>query len=71
MPNDGVMPNNDFLSTAQAADALNMHRSTLTRLVQDGKIKPVIEGEGIRGAMYFRASEVRRFKKARDEERAA
>lgn len=63
------MPNNDFLSTAQAAAELNMHRSTLTRMVQDGKIKPAIAGEGIRGAMFFRVTEVRRVK--RTMERAA
>lgn len=31
-------------------------------MVADGKIKPAVQGEGIRGAMFFYPSEIRRAK---------
>ena len=65
------MPNAELLTTAQAARELNVHRSTLTRMVQDGKIKSAVRGEGIRGGMFFRASEIRRAKSRMQSERAA
>lgn len=52
----------ELLSTAKAADALNVHRSTLTRMVQAGKIKPAVKGEGVRGEMFFYPSEIRKAK---------
>lgn len=53
---------NELLSTAKAADALNVDRSTLTRMVQSGKVKPAVKGEGLRGAMFFYPSEIRKAK---------
>lgn len=61
----------DLISTAEAAKQLNVHRSTLTRMVQDGKIRPAVRGEGIRGGMFFYPSEIRRVKARMSGERAA
>ena len=58
-----------FITTEQAAEQLNVHRSTLTRWVQAGKVKPAVKGEGIRGEMFFYQSEINRVK--RSLERAA
>lgn len=55
------MPN-ELLNTAQAARELNVHRSTLTRMVKAGKIKPAVKGDGLRGEMFFRIADVRRVK---------
>lgn len=65
------MPRADLINTAEAAQQLNVHRSTLTRMVQDGKIKPAVRGEGIRGGMFFYPSEIRRAKERMAAERAA
>lgn len=65
------MPRAELISTAKAARELNVHRSTLTRMVQDGKIKPAHRGEGIRGGMLFYPSEVQRAKERLASERAA
>lgn len=67
------MPTDTLLSTAKAAAELNVHRSTLTRMVQAGKIRPAVSGEGLRGAMFFYPSEIRRALKRmrRDDEAAA
>ncbi len=58
------MANGKLISTAEAASELNVHRSTLTRMVEAGKIKPAARGEGIRGSMFFYRSEVERVKAA-------
>jgi predicted site-specific integrase-resolvase len=55
------MPN-ELLSTAKAAEALSVDRSTLTRMVQAGKVKPAVKGDGLRGAMFFYPSEIRKAK---------
>ena len=60
MPNTVCMPNDKLLSTAKAAAALNVDRSTLTRMVQSGKVKPAVRGDGLRGALFFYPSEIRR-----------
>ena len=65
------MANDKLLSTAQAAVELNIHRSTLTRMVQDGEAKAAVKGEGVRGAMFFYPSEIRRVKKRLHTELAA
>lgn len=56
------MANDKLLSTSQAATELNVHRSTLTRMVKNGEIKEAVRGEGIRGAMFFYPSEIRKAK---------
>lgn len=56
--------NNQFMSSAETAARLNIHRSTLTRWVQQGKIAPVIKGDGVRGAMFFERKEVARVQKS-------
>lgn len=58
------MPKQPLIGTAQAARELNVHRSTLTRMVQSGKVKPAVKGEGLRGEMFFYPSEIRRVKRA-------
>ena len=64
------MANRKLISTAEAATELNVHRSTLTRMVDAGKLKPAVRGEGIRGSMFFYRSEINRAKK-RQEKAAA
>lgn len=65
------MPRADLISTAEAARELNVHRSTLTRMIQAGKLKPAVKGEGLRGGMFFYPSEIRRAKERMEAERAA
>jgi len=65
------MANIPPLSTKQVADELSVDRSIITRMVQSGEIRPIVRGEGIRGAMFFSPAEVRRVKRLRDGERAA
>lgn len=57
------MTNTKLVSTAEAAAQLNVHRSTLTRMVEAGKLKPAVRGEGVRGSMFFYRSEIERAKK--------
>lgn len=57
------MSNGKLIGTAAAAAELNIHRSTLSRMVEAGKIKPAARGEGIRGSMFFYRSEIDRVKK--------
>lgn len=57
------MHNEKLLRTAEVAAELGVHRSTVTRMVDAGKVKPAIRGEGIRGSMFFYLSEVQRAKK--------
>ncbi len=64
------MANGNLTGTAEAAAQLNVHRSTLTRMVDVGKLKPAVRGEGIRGSMFFYRSEIDRAKK-RLEKKAA
>ena len=71
MHNTCDMPRPDLIGTAQAARELNVHRSTLTRMVQAGKIKPAVKGDGLRGEMFFYPSEVRKVKARMASERAA
>ena len=50
------------LSTKQVSEELNVDRSLVTRMVQAGKLKPLVRGDGIRGALFFAPAEVRRVK---------
>ena len=61
----------ELLSTAKAAALLNVDRSTLTRMVQSGKVKPAVKGDGLRGAMFFYPSEIRKAKARMAAESAA
>lgn len=49
-----------LLSTAEAVEQLNIDRSTLTRWVVSGRIKPAHKNPGLRGAYVFDAAEVQR-----------
>jgi len=60
----------DFLTTAQVAVELHRDRSVINKWVKAGKIKPVVEGEGLRGARFFRRSEVERVKRELGEKAA-
>lgn len=51
-----------LISTADAAEVLGVDRSTVARLVRDGKLKPAAKGHGLRGAMFFYPSSVKRLK---------
>ncbi|MBU3994914.1 MAG: helix-turn-helix domain-containing protein [Actinobacteria bacterium] len=53
----------NLISTSEAAAALKVHRSTLSRMVAAGKLEPALRGEGIRGSMFFSPEEIERAKK--------
>lgn len=57
------MATNGFLTTAEVAAELHRDRSVINKWVKAGKIKPAIEGDGVRGARFFRRSEVDRIKR--------
>jgi len=40
-------------------------RSTLSRMVRDGKIKPALKANGLRGPMWFHRSDVEALAEAR------
>lgn len=63
------MPKAELIRTKDAAAVLHVHRSTLTRMVETGKLKPAVRGEGVRGEMFFYASDIERMRRAA--ERAA
>ncbi len=48
----------DVLSSAEAAERLDIDRSTLSRWVASGRIAPVIRGGGTNGAMFFSSDDV-------------
>ncbi len=56
--------NTKLLGTTEVCAELNISRATLTRWVQAGKIKPAVEGAGIRGPRFFYRSEVARVKRS-------
>lgn len=60
-----------LLSTAEVAAEVNRTHTTISRWVRAGKLRPVAEGEGIRGARFFRRSDVERIKRELDRNRAA
>jgi excisionase family DNA binding protein len=47
-----------LLTTAQAAARLGVSVPTLNRWVRHGRIKPAIEGPGLRGARFFDPSDI-------------
>lgn len=49
-----------FLSTVEVAAIFRRDRSVINKWVKAGKIKPAIEGEGLRGPRFFRRTEVDR-----------
>lgn len=52
-----------LLRSSEVCKRLNIDRSTLSRWVASGRIKPAMKLDGIRGAFLFAASEVDRAKK--------
>lgn len=58
------MPNtpDDFITSAEVCAELGIDRSTLTRWVQAGRIKPATKLPGLRGPYLFTRSEVARVK---------
>ena len=50
----------DLIASADAAQALGINRSTLSRWVRDGRITPELRGTGLRGPMWFKRSDVER-----------
>lgn len=55
-----LMPNPDLLSTTQAAEVIGIERSTISRWVQQGLMKPTLKLPGQQGAFVFDASEIER-----------
>lgn len=54
----------DFMSSAEACELLSVDRSTLTRWVAAGLIRPAMKAPGLRGAYFFERAEVERVKEA-------
>ncbi len=52
------------LTTAEVAQALRVHPSTISRMVDQGRLEVAIKLPGIRGAFLFDPSEVERIKEA-------
>lgn len=48
----------DLIPSRAAAERLGVSRPTLQRLVERGVLIPVARGEGIRGAMWFKISDL-------------
>ena len=59
-----------LLSTAEAAKELDRAHNTVSRWVREGKLKPVAEGEGIRGARFFTRAEIARMKRELEKDAA-
>lgn len=53
------------IGTKEAAARLNVSRFTLTRMAQDGRIRPLHRGDGLRGAYVFDEAEVDRLRQER------
>lgn len=52
----------EVIGTAEAAAALNVDRTTLTRWIARGKVKPYVQGTGRTGEFLFLPSEIERVK---------
>lgn len=50
----------DYLESAEVVQILNIDRSTLSRWVTSGRIKPAMKLRGLRGAFLFAPTEVER-----------
>lgn len=48
----------DLLTTKQVADRLGVAVSTVSRMARDGRLIPALKTDGLRGAMWFEASDV-------------
>lgn len=46
------------LTSKQAADLLGCSVSTISRMVADGRLTPVLRIEGLRGPMFFDADDI-------------
>lgn len=60
-----------LISSAEAADLLGISRSTLTRRVKRGTIRPAMKVGGERGAFVFKRSVIERIAAAERERSAA
>lgn len=49
------------IGTTEAAARLNVSRPTLTRMAQDGRLKPLHKGAGQRGAYVFDEADIERY----------
>lgn len=61
----------DLLSTVETAEALGVERSTISRWVTSGRIKPAHRMPGATGAFLFDRREVQRVKRSLAEPEAA
>lgn len=57
--------------TAEVAKEFGKSVATITRYVKAGRLEPVIKGEGLRGAMWFRPEDVDRLKAEIEDEATA
>lgn len=64
------MATGKLLTTAEVAAILHRDRSVINKWVKAGKIKPAVEGDGIRGPRFFRLAEVERVQRALGERAA-
>lgn len=52
------MSNFELVSTAQAAERLDVDVRTIARWVNAGRLTPVVQAPGLRGARLFRPEDV-------------
>ena len=55
------MPNLELLTTAEVAARLGVDVRTVARWVNAGRLRPAVQGPGLRGARLFDPAEVDRF----------
>lgn len=56
--NDACMSKETLLTTQEAANRLGVSVQTVARWVSEGKLTHALKAPGLRGPMFFRASDV-------------
>lgn len=56
------MPNDDLVSTAEAAEVLGINVATLNRWAVAGRIQPAFTGPGKTGARMFARADIERLR---------
>ena len=60
MPKIATSPD-DLIPTAEAADILGRDVATIARWVRNGQLTPAVKAPGLRGARFFRRSDIEDF----------
>lgn len=65
---EGMPQDPQYLGAAEVAERLGIHRSTLTRWITTGRIKPAMQMPGSSGAYLFRQADVEGLRREIDAE---